>query len=73
MLLLCTSGFNHCRISSTAKFISNVKWHILKNIYGQENDCVKAASSSFTDSLFKYSVRAAHFTDEVKQPVIRLA
>lgn len=55
MLLLCTSGFNHCRISSAAKFISNVKWHILKNIYGQESDCIKAAFSSFTDPLFKYS------------------
>lgn len=43
MLLLCTSGFNHCAVSSTAKFISNVKWHLLKNIYGQENDCIKAA------------------------------
>lgn len=43
MLLLCTSGFNHCAVSSAAKFISNVKWHLLKNIYGQENDCIKAA------------------------------
>lgn len=43
MLLLSTSGFNHCAISSAAKFISNVKWHLLKNIYGQENDCMKAA------------------------------
>lgn len=55
MLFLRTSGFNHCTISSTAKFISNVKWHILKNIYGQANDCIKAAFSSFRDSLFKYS------------------
>lgn len=70
-LLLCTSGFNHCRISSTAKFISNVKWHILKNIYGQKNSCVKAPFSSFTDCLQVFRVRAAHFTDEVKWPTIQ--
>lgn len=73
MLFSCTSGFNHCRISSTAKFISNVKWHILKNIYGQKSDCVKAPFSSFTDSLQVFRVRAAHFIDEVTQPAIRLA
>lgn len=70
-LLLCTSGFNHCRISSTAKFISNVRRHIFNNIYGQKNSCVKAPFSSFTDCLQVLRVRAACFTDAVKWPAIQ--
>lgn len=73
MLLLCTSGFNHCTVSSAAKFISNVKWHLLKNIYGQENDCIKAALFFHRFSLQVVWVRAAHFIDEMTQPAMRLA
>lgn len=72
MLLLCTSGFNHCAISSAAKFISNVKWHLLKNIYGQENDCIKAALLFHRSFLQVFRVRAAHFIDEITQPAMRL-
>lgn len=73
MLLQCTSGFNHCAISSAAKFISNVKWHLLKNIYGRENDCIKAALFFHRFSLEAFWLRAAHFIDEIIQPAVRLA
>lgn len=73
MLLLCTSGFNHCAISSAAKFISNVKWHVLNNIYGQENDCIKAALFFHRSSLWVSKWKPFILLMKLHKPAMRLA